>query len=44
MKFIRRKMRDEMDTEVMVEGGEKVTLRQAFSTAGVVDEDDVNAN
>mmetsp|Transcript_81346 Transcript_81346/g.263945 ORF Transcript_81346/g.263945 Transcript_81346/m.263945 type:complete len:736 (-) Transcript_81346:142-2349(-) len=44
MKFIRSKMRDEMDTEVMEENGKRLTLREVFSTAGVSDEDDVNAD
>jgi len=44
MEFIRRKMREEMDTPVAKDGDKVLTLREAFSHVGVSDYDDVNAD
>jgi len=44
MQFIRRKMREEMDTPVIVDNGRELTLREVFTTAGISDFDAVNAD
>eukprot|EP00420_Gonyaulax_spinifera_P036120 CAMPEP_0197882688 /NCGR_PEP_ID=MMETSP1439-20131203/9750_1 /TAXON_ID=66791 /ORGANISM="Gonyaulax spinifera, Strain CCMP409" /LENGTH=749 /DNA_ID=CAMNT_0043502357 /DNA_START=54 /DNA_END=2303 /DNA_ORIENTATION=- len=42
MQFIRRKMREEMDTPVAMEGGRELTLREVFTTAGIHEVEAVN--
>jgi len=44
MHFIRRKMREEGDTPVLVEGGRVLSLCEVFSSAGIDDSEDVNAD
>mmetsp|Transcript_29268 Transcript_29268/g.84084 ORF Transcript_29268/g.84084 Transcript_29268/m.84084 type:complete len:752 (+) Transcript_29268:71-2326(+) len=44
MEFIRRKMKEEMDTVVAVENGQPIKLREVFNSAGVEDSDDVTAD
>eukprot|EP00746_Dinoflagellata_sp_MGD_P166638 gnl/MRDRNA2_/MRDRNA2_96681_c0_seq1.p1 gnl/MRDRNA2_/MRDRNA2_96681_c0~~gnl/MRDRNA2_/MRDRNA2_96681_c0_seq1.p1 ORF type:complete len:834 (+),score=131.83 gnl/MRDRNA2_/MRDRNA2_96681_c0_seq1:100-2601(+) len=43
MGFIRQKMRDEMDTKVLIENGREMTLREVFASAGV-EEGGINAD
>mmetsp|Transcript_12798 Transcript_12798/g.38060 ORF Transcript_12798/g.38060 Transcript_12798/m.38060 type:complete len:782 (+) Transcript_12798:28-2373(+) len=44
MMFIRKKMKTEMDTVVLVDNGKPLTLHEVFASAGVDDEDDVTAD